>query len=192
MAMDSLEITLDINDPETVARFDGMYVDFYLEDDMFELNGQFFTVDDQLYIEVQNGVMHMLEMAGKELRLVQIGQVFTAYRPDGQKFMMAINRVYYKIKDPTAETFKQYLEEKGVDEFYLLIETDDIAVKYNRDTKKWSITQNKINMIYLGDTDEYDTIEELCENNKDDLPGTWEGVIYEAYEEESDFTQPLV
>ena len=94
--MDSLEVTLDINDPETVAKFDNLYVDFYLEDDMFELNGQFFTVDGQLYIEVQNAVMHMLEMAGKELRLVQIGHVFSAYRPDGQKFIMAINRVYHK------------------------------------------------------------------------------------------------
>ena len=37
--MDSLEVTLDINDPETVAKFDDLYVDFYLEDDMFELNG---------------------------------------------------------------------------------------------------------------------------------------------------------
>ena len=65
--MDEYNNNLDINDPETIARFDGMYVDFYLEDDMFEVEGQFFTVDDQLYIEVHNSVMHILEMAGKEL-----------------------------------------------------------------------------------------------------------------------------
>lgn len=188
--MDSLEVTLDINDPETVAKFDDLYVDFYLEDDMFELNGQFFTVDGQLYIEVQNAVMHMLEMAGKELRLVQIGHVFSAYRPDGQKFLMAINRVYHKIKNPDAATFKEYLEKYDVDEFYLLEDEDDVSVRYNRETKKWSITKNKINMYYLGDTYEYDTVDELYKENEDKMKGVWEGVIYEAYEEESDFTQP--
>ena len=49
---------LDINDPATIARFDGMYVDFYLEDDMFEIEGKFFTIDNQLYIEVHDAVMH--------------------------------------------------------------------------------------------------------------------------------------
>ena len=58
---------LDINREETIRQFDGMYVDFYLEDDMFEVEGQFFTIDGQLYIEVHDAVMHILEMAGKEL-----------------------------------------------------------------------------------------------------------------------------
>ena len=187
--MDSINITLDLNDPETVARFENLYVDFYLEDDMFELNGQFFVIDGQLYIEVHNGVMHMLEMAGKELRLVQIGQVFTAYRPDGQRFYMAINRVYHKIENPDAGVFTKYHNDFDISEFYLLLDEDDVAVKYHKDTKKWSITKNKINMYYMGDTDEYDTIEALCEAHPEDLAGTWEGLIYEAYEEESDFTQ---
>ncbi len=186
---DTIEVTLDINDPETVAKFDDLYVDFYLEDDMFELNGQFFTVDGQLFIEVHNGVMHMLEMAGKELRLVQIGQVFTAYRPDGERFYMAINRVYHKLEDPTAEVFKEYLEKYDIDSFFLLVDEDDVAVRYNKDSKKWNITFNKINMFYSGDVEEYDSIEELCEANADKLKGTWQAVLYEAYEEESDFTQ---
>ena len=60
---------VDLNDPETIKKYDGMYVDFYLEDDMFEIEGQFFTIedDDNLYIEVHDSVMHILEMAGKEL-----------------------------------------------------------------------------------------------------------------------------
>ncbi len=52
-----------------------MYVDFYLEDDMFEIEGQFFTIDGQLYIEVHDSVMHILEMAGKELRVGQVGEL---------------------------------------------------------------------------------------------------------------------
>lgn len=187
--MDSINVTLNINDPATVTQFENLYVDFYLEDDMFELNGQFFVIDGQLYIEVQNGVMHMLEMAGKELRLVQIGHVFTAYRPDGQRYYMAINRVYHKVENPNAEIFQKYHDEYGINEFYLLIEIDDIAVRYHQNTKKWTLTKNKINTLYLGDTFEYDTLEELCEANKDDLQGVWEGLVYEAYEEESDFTQ---
>ncbi len=187
--MDSLNVTLDINDPEIVAKYENLYVDFYLEDDMFELNGQFFVIDGQLYIEVQNGVMHMLEMAGKELRLVQIGQVFTAYRPDGQRFYMAINRVYHKIENPDAAVFTDYHNQFGINEFYLLKEEDDVLVRYHEDSRKWFVTKNKINMYYLGDTEEFDTLEELCEANKDRLSGVWEGLVYEAYEEESDFTQ---
>ena len=56
------------------------------------------------------------------------------------------------------------------------------------ETNKWKITKNKINMYYVGDTIEYDSIEELCADNADVMSGTWQAVVYEAYEEESDFT----
>ena len=63
--MDEYNNNLDINDPETIARFDGMYVDFYLEDDIFEVEGQFFTVDDLIYIEVHNSVIGSNVVIGK-------------------------------------------------------------------------------------------------------------------------------
>jgi hypothetical protein len=176
---------LDINDPETIKKFDGMYVDFYLEDDMFEIEGQFFTVDDRLYIEVHNSVMHILEMAGKELRLAQVGQVFTATRPDEHRFYMAINRVYYNMENPGPKEFKEMLEKEDINTFFLKL--TDVMVIYVPDTKKWKITKNKINMYYVGDTIEYDTIEELYEENKDIMEGVWQAVVYEAYEEESDY-----
>ena len=44
-------------------------------------------------------------------------------------------------------------------------------------------------MYYVGDTVEYDSIEELCSENADIMEGIWQAVIYEAYEEESDFTE---
>jgi hypothetical protein len=176
---------LDINDPETIKRFDGMYVDFYLEDDMFEVEGQFFTVDGRLYIEVHNSVMHILEMAGKELRLAQVGQVFTATRPDEHRFYMAINRVYYNMENPGPKEFKEMLEKEDINTFFLKL--TDVMVIYVPDTKKWKITKNKINMYYVGDIIEYDTIEELYEENKDIMEGVWQAVVYEAYEEESDY-----
>lgn len=184
--MDTIDISLNINDPETIERFDGLYVDFYLEDDMFELEGQFFTLDGQLYIEFlsSRGVLHMAEMAGKELRMSQIGKNFYATRPDGKRFYSAINRVYYKVTDPKPEDFKEYLE-KGVDEFFLLME--DISVNYVPETKKWTILKNKIDMTYIGDVFEHDSIEELCAEHAEDMKGEWEFCIYEAYEEESDF-----
>jgi hypothetical protein len=176
---------LDINDPETIKKFDGMYVDFYLEDDMFEIEGQFFTVDGRLYIEVHNSVMHILEMAGKELRLAQVGQVFTATRPDEHRFYMAINRVYYNMENPGPKEFKEMLEKEDINTFFLKL--TDVMVTYVPDTKKWKITKNKINMYYVGDMIEYDTIEELYEENKDIMEGVWQAVVYEAYEEESDY-----
>ena len=183
--MEEYNNNLDINDPETIARFDGMYVDFYLEDDMFEVEGQFFTVDDQLYIEVHNSVMHILEMAGKELRLAQIGQVFTATRPDNHRFYMEINRVYYNMENPKPEDFKQMVEKEDIDTFFLKL--TDVMVRHFPEKKKWQITKNKINMYYVGDIVEYDTIEELYEENKDIMEGMWQAVVYEAYEEESDY-----
>ncbi|MGN1350277.1 MAG: hypothetical protein ACI4VM_04685 [Anaerovoracaceae bacterium] len=176
---------LDINDPATIARFDGMYVDFYLEDDMFEIEGKFFTIDNQLYIEVHDAVMHILEMAGKELRLAQVGQVFTATRPDNKRFYMAINRVYYIMENPGPEDFKKMLKEEEIETFFLKL--TDVMVKFLPDKNKWQITKNKINMYYVGDIIEYDTIEELCEDNKDIMEGLWQAVVYEAYEEESDY-----
>lgn len=178
---------LDINREETVKQFDGMYVDFYLEDDMFEVEGQFFTIDGQLYIEVHDAVMHILEMAGKELKVGQIGDVFTATRPDNKRFYMEINRVYYLMENPKPAEFVEMYEKYGISDFFLKL--TDVMVKYEEESKKWQITKNKINMYYVGDTVEYGTIEELCSENKDIMEGTWQAVIYEAYEEESDFTE---
>ena len=179
---------LDITDPDTVKKFDGMFVDFYLEDDMFELEGQFFTIDGELYIEVHNAVMHILEMAGKELKCGQIGKVFTATRPDGHRFLMEINRVYYKLQDPTAADFQKLYDEEEIKIFFLKL--DDVMVKYLEDSKKWQLTKNKINMLYIGDRVEYDTLEELFADpeNAEDIKGEWQAACYEAYEEESDYT----
>ena len=179
---------LDITNPEIVKKYDKMYVDFYLEDDMFEIEGQFFTIDGELYIEVHNAVMHILEMAGKELKCGQIGKVFTATRPDGHRFLMEINRVYYKLQDPTAADFQKLYDEEDIKIFFLKL--DDVMIKYIEDTKKWQLTKNKINMLYIGDRVEYDTLEELFADpdNKEVLEGEWLDADYEAYEEESYYT----
>ena len=138
---------LDINREETIRQFDGMYVDFYLEDDMFEVEGQFFTIDGH----------------------------------------MEINRVYYLMENPKPDEFKEKYDKYGISEFFLKL--TDVMVRYRPEEKKWQITKNKINMYYVGDTVEYDSIEELCSENADIMEGTWQAVIYEAYEEESDFTE---
>lgn len=176
---------LNIEDPEVVKRFDNLYVDFYLEDDMFEIEGQFFTIDGELYIEVHDAVMHILEMAGKELKVSQGSPLFLAMRPDGKVFNMEINRVYYKLENPTPEDFKKILEKENVEKFFLKL--TDVMVEYLPETKKWQITKNKINMLYIGDQEEYDTLEELFEQNREFVEGEWQAVIYSAYEEESDY-----
>ena len=177
---------LDITDPEIIKQVDNMYVDFYLEDDMFELEGQFFTVDGELYIEVHDAVMHILEMSGKELKVGAYGNLFTATRPDGHNFMMEINRIYYKLEDPSPAELQKLHEEKNINTFFLKL--TDVMVVYKPEDKKWQITKNKINMYYIGDRTEYDTLEELFKDNADDVQGLWQAVIYEAYEDESDYT----
>lgn len=177
---------LDLTDPTIIKQVDNMYVDFYLEDDMFELEGQFFTVDGELYIEVHDAVMHILEMAGKELKVGTYGNLFTAIRPDGHRFMMEINRVYYKLQDPDAADLQKLHDEEGINEFFLKL--TDVMTVYQPENKKWQFTKNKINMYYIGDRTEYDTLEDLFKDNPEDIKGLWQAVIYEAYEEESDYT----
>ncbi len=171
-------------DPEIVKKFDGMYVDFYLEDDMFEIEGQFFTIDGQLFIEVHDAVMHILEMAGKELKVWNFGDLYRAQRPDGQTFMMEINRVYFKMEDPKPEDFIKMRDEHGVNEFFLKL--TDIMVFWKGQEKKWDIVKNKIDMIYAGDIVSYDSIEELFADNEN-LGGLWQAVIFQTYEEESNY-----
>ncbi|MGP1442333.1 MAG: hypothetical protein ACTTJ2_06955 [Anaerovoracaceae bacterium] len=177
---------LDLTNPAIIKQVDNMYVDFYLEDDMFELEGQFFTVDGELYIEVHDAVMHILEMAGKELKVGTYGNLFTATRPDGHRFMMEINRVYYKLQDPDAADLQKLHDEEGINEFFLKL--TDVMTVYQPENKKWQFTKNKINMYYIGDRTEYDTLEDLFKDNPEDIKGLWQAVIYEAYEEESDYT----
>jgi hypothetical protein len=120
---------LFLNDPETIKLFSDKYVDFYLEDDMFELEGKFFLDEDgDLMIEVIDAVGHILEMAGKYLLCGQRGLRPTAMRPDEHKFDMEVNRVYYIMEDPKPEEFIEMYEKYGISEFFLKLE--DVMVNF--------------------------------------------------------------
>lgn len=178
---------LNLRAQDTIELFADKYVDFYLEDDMFELEGEFFQDEEgALYIEVLDAVGHILEMAGKELKVWQDGAIPTATRPDGHQFLMEVNRVYYKMENPTPADFIEMYEKTGITKFFLKL--TDIMVDYNPEEKTWKIVRDKVNMIYIGNIKEYDSIEALFEDNADVMEGLWQAVCYEAYEEESDYT----
>ncbi len=177
---------LDIKDKDFFKDADGKSVDFYLEDDMFELEGKFSLEGEDVYIIVLDAVMHMLKIAGDKLLIGKKYDRFTASRvEDGKTFDLEINRVFTPLYDPEVDDFKREFE-KGITQFFN--KPDDTLIWYDSDLEKWFIEVNKINMYCSGDRYEYDTIEDMFENSKEYLAGKWQCIYFSAeVEEEGDF-----
>ena len=60
---------LNLEDKYNCGNIDGKSVDFYLEDDMFEIEGRFEEVDGEIFILVVDAVSHMLKIAGNRLKV---------------------------------------------------------------------------------------------------------------------------
>lgn len=157
---------------------DGKRVDFYLEDDMFEIEGIAKKEDDEIIIEVLDAVSHMLKISGQYLRLIDKYNRFNAERIDtGKVFEMEINRVYDQLIDPTAEDFRK-MTALDVEQFFK--KQTDTLVWFDIELNKWVIELNKINMYFSGDRYFYDSLEELFEENKEHMAGTWQAVYYSS------------
>lgn len=170
MRIDEKEFLLEI--------IDGKKMDFYLEDDMFEIEGRAKKENDEIIIEVLDGVGHVLEICGQYLKLIDRANCLYAMRLDTDKiFQMEINRVYDKLTNPAAEDFMK-MSNLGVEQFFK--KQTDTLVWFDTDQKKWVIELNKINMYFSGDRYYYDTVNELFEENKEQMAGVWQAVYYSS------------
>lgn len=178
---------LDLKEKDFFIKAEGKSVDFYLEDDMFEIEGKFAVENGKEYIDVVYAVSHMLKIAGNKLEIGEKYGRLTASRvEDGKTFDLEINRVYTALTDPKAEDFAKEFEQ-GVTQFFKKL--DDTLVWYDEETKKWVMEVNKINMFCIGDKHEFDTIEEMFENSQQYVAGKWQCIYFsaEVEEDEGDF-----
>lgn len=175
---------LDIKDKDFFKEADGKSVDFYLEDDMFEIEGRFAIENGEVYIYVVDAVSHMLKIAGNKLKVAPRYDRFTATRTeDGKTFDLEINRVFIPLVDPSADDFKKEFE-NGTTQFFN--KPDDTLVWYDSDEQKWFMEVNKINMYSSGDIHKYDSLEELFDKGEQYTKGKWQCIYFSAEVEEDE------
>lgn len=175
---------LEFKDKDFFRNSDGKSVDFYLEDDMFEIEGRFSIEGDEIYIEVVDAVSHMLKIAGNKLLVGEKYGRLTASRvEDGKTFDLEINRVFLPLLDPKVEDFKKEFE-NGITQFFN--KPDDTLVWFDAESDKWSIEVNKINMFCSGDRYVYENLDEMFENAKPYLAGKWQCIYFSAEVEEDE------
>ncbi len=166
-----------LNDKEyLLSIIEGKRMDFYLEDDMFEIEGRVVKKDGDMVVEVLEAVGHVLDIVGRSLRLRFDYKKLYAERLDtGKSFEMEINRVYDLIANPTAEEFSEKIK-KGAKCFFR--KQSDTLVW--READKWVIELNKINMYFNGDRYYYNSLQELCSSNAAQMAGDWQAVYYSS------------
>ena len=175
---------LNLKDKFNCGDINGKSVDFYLEDDMFEIEGKFLEEDDKVFILVVDAVSHMLKIAGEKLEIGEVYKRFTATRVDnGRKFDLEINRIFMPLIDPSAEDFKKEFSH-GITQFFN--KADDTLVWYDAEQEKWFMEINKINMYSSGDIHTFDTLEELFEKSGDYTKGKWQCIYFSAEVDEDE------
>lgn len=153
-------------------------IDFYLEDDMFEIEGKANAVNGEIIVEVLYAVEHIMEMSGKFLKVQDRNRKLFAQRIDtGKMFEMEINRVYDRLKDPIVADFLK-MRKLGVEQFFK--KDTDTLVWFDDETKKWVIELNKINMYFCGERTSYGTLEQLFDSNKECIDGIWQAVYFSS------------
>ena len=175
---------LDLRDKSYCEQINGKSVDFFLEDDMFEIEGKFEIEDGKVFILVVDAVSHMLKIAGEKLEVGQMYKRNTATRVDnGKKFELEINRIFMPLTDPTADDFKKEFSH-GITQFFN--KADDTLVWHDAEKEKWFMEINKINMYSSGDIHQFDTLEELFENSGEYTKGRWQCIYFSAEVDEDD------
>jgi len=171
-----------MNEQEIKNLLDGKDIDFYLEDDMFELEGSAKVQDDKIIVKVLSGVSHMKEIAGDFLEITPQYRKVLAERSDKSRtFQMLINRVYERFKDPEPDDFIA-MREQGV--MYFFKKPTDTLIWFEPNENKWFIELNRINMHSWGDRKSYSSIQELYKENQQHLSGEWQFIYYSPEIEE--------
>ncbi|MDF3001326.1 MAG: hypothetical protein K0Q48_1445 [Bacillota bacterium] len=163
---------------------DGKRVDFYLEDDMFEIEGLAECQNDTVVIKVLDAVGHILEMCGDDLEIEAKNRRLYAKRRDtGKIFEMEINRIYERLVDPDAEAFLHKWN-FGVEQFFH--KKTDTLVWFDEAEEKWVIELNKINMYFSGNRTSYESLEQLFAANREHMEGDWQAITYSSAVEDDD------
>lgn len=159
------------------------YLDFYLEDDMFEIEGRLISRNGAWVVQDMCAVPHVKRMIGEEIIVSARGKELRAKQEDtGRAFDMEINRIYEKMKDPAVENFHLW-REKGLFQFFQK-ETDTL-IWYEEKEGSWNIELNKINMYFGGERKRYPSLQALFAENSRAMTGEWQVLYYVSSVEEA-------
>lgn len=153
----------------------GQEIDFYLEDDMFELEG-IVRKDDNIFImEITGGIPHILKMIGEFVGIKLSNQKIYLQKLDTKKeFEIFINRIYNTLNNPTKEDFCTMLD-KGICEVFR--KSDNTLVSYINSENKWSIRFFRDDQP-KGISETYETLEALYDDNSNIMNGRWDFTYY--------------
>ncbi|MBP2627849.1 MAG: hypothetical protein H6Q68_2560 [Firmicutes bacterium] len=157
----------------------GKKIDFFLEDDMFELTGIVRKENNSYSMEIIVAIDHIFKMIGKSLDMSLRHQKVYLRKVDIQKeYEICINRVYDTLTNPRKEEFCAIVAD-DIHEIYKSgdYEADDVIVSYDDNEYKW-----KLSYFWEGVpreyTNSYDTLEALYEDNLNIMDGKWEKTYY--------------
>lgn len=153
----------------------GKRIDFFLEDDMFELEGIVKKENNRFFVEITGAIQHIIKMTGRTLEIILDQEKMYLRKPDAkEKYEIFINRIYESVANPGKEALYAFVEQ-GIHEF--LKKSDNTYVLYNDSKNTWSIRFFHDHMPN-GATENYKTLEELYNNNSKIMPGQWDAVYY--------------
>lgn len=150
-------------------------IDFYLEDDMFELEGTVKKENNKIIVEIKESIQHIFKMTGNYLEIkLDEEKIYLHKLHAKEKFQININRIYKSMNNPTVEDFYA-LVNKGVYEFFK--KSDDVTVSHINNANMWSIKYFRDDL--LGSSiKSYQTLEELYHDNYDSMNGRWDATYY--------------
>lgn len=162
----------DIQDLEELV---GQEIDFYLEDDMFELEGIIRKDNNKFLMEITEGIPHILKMIGRFVEIRLSNQKIYLQKLDTKKeFEIFINKIYNTLTNPTKEDFCTILD-KGICEVFR--KSDNTLVSYINSTNRWSIRFFREDLP-KGISEIYDTLEALYDDNSKIMNGKWDFTYY--------------
>lgn len=165
-------------------------LDFYLEDDMFEIEGYAHVDDGRIVVDVRDAVGHILAIAGEKLEVFMGDKALHAKRMDnGKVFQMEINRIYKKYINPMWQDVLSLKSTGKADHFFQ--KESDTLIWFEQEENLWYIELNKINMFFSGHRKSYGTVKQLFGDNEEIVKGVWQAVSYssEVEYEEKDYDE---
>lgn len=161
-----------INDLQELV---GKEIDFFLEDDMFELEGIVRKENSKIVVEITGAIQHIFKMIGNLLEIKLDKQKMYLHKLDTkEKYEIFINRIYESMINPTKEELYT-LVDKGIYEFFK--KSDDTIVSHIKSTNIWSIKFFRDDLP-SGIIKNYETLDELYDDNSNIMIGRWDAIYY--------------
>ena len=153
----------------------GKKIDFFLEDDMFELEGVVRKEDNKIVVEITGAIQHIFKMIGNILEIKLDKQKMYLHKLNTkEKYEININRIYKSMNNPTKEEISA-LVDKGIYEFFK--KSEDTIVSHIDSTNIWSIKFFRDDLA-SGIIKSYETLEELYDDNSNIMNGKWDAIYY--------------